>query len=86
MKTDAQGQTGTKLPVAMTGKASAAKAAEGPCLGVLNLKQMAVSAAVQELCAEIEEMLRQAQEREEDSKRGIGWFLPFDFQGSIGVP
>jgi hypothetical protein len=29
LKTDSQGQTGTKLLVAMTGKASAAKAAEG---------------------------------------------------------
>jgi hypothetical protein len=29
LKPDAQGQTGTKLLVAMTGKASAAKAAEG---------------------------------------------------------
>jgi len=29
LKTDAQGRTGTKLLVAMTGKASAAKAAEG---------------------------------------------------------
>ena len=65
LKTDAEGQTGTKLLVAMTGKASAAKAAEGDepmfaCIASLPQPQRSIAECVDALATNKLQNLRRA--------------------------